>query len=259
MEFAKTIDHIAQSVGFLSRIPVPNRFFENDDGELDETCGYFVFAGLIIAIPIGVIAALLNMIDANSMITAALLLAAGTFITGALHEDGLSDSADGLWGGRDKAKMLDIMKDSRLGTYGTLALVFTILIKFAALSQIIAKLDTFETITAIATIAALSRGTMVWHWNHLPSAKTSGLAADFGTPSNLAMKITLISCAILSFICLLILGTAPTIFAVIGMLVFGFTITRIAETKIEGHTGDTIGATQQLSEMGFLLGLALAI
>lgn len=259
MEFGKTIDHIAQSVGFLSRLPVPNRFFENDDGELDETCGYFVFAGLIIAIPIGVVAALLNLIDANSMIMAAVILAAGTFITGALHEDGLSDSADGLWGGRDKTKMLDIMKDSRLGTYGTLALVFTILIKFAALSHIVVNLNTLETITVIATIAGLSRGTMVWHWNHLPAAKTSGLAADFGAPSNLAMKITLITCAILSFICLLILGTAPTTFAVIGMLVFGSSFTRIAETKIQGHTGDTIGATQQLSEMGFLLGLALAL
>lgn len=253
------IDKIAQAIGFLSRIPVPAKYFASDDGNLSETSGYFVIAGILISLPIAIGAALLSSFNVGPMIIAALVLASLTFITGALHEDGLSDCADGFWGTSKKEKMLKIMKDSRLGTYGTLSLVFSFLLKFAALTQLADTLNPILLLIAIVVAAGLSRAAMVWHWSELPPARTDGVAAGGGKPSDNSLRLILISSAIIAILSLITIGFVMTGVALVLITATSLYFTKLTEKKIWGHTGDTIGATQQIGEVAIYLGLAIMV
>jgi adenosylcobinamide-GDP ribazoletransferase len=253
------IDKIAQAIGFLSRYPVPETFFRTDDGKMDETSGYYVIAGALIAMPLAGVAAILAALDVNTMLIAALLVASLTFVTGGLHEDGLSDCADGFWGSTKRDKILTIMKDSRLGTYGTLALLFSILLKFVAFTQIFEHLNAFSAYFAIIIACASSRGIMVWHWSELPAAKTDGVAASVGEPSDKALQITMISLAVLGVLAIIFAGFLAAAFAIIFAAGISFYFTKLTDQKIDGYTGDTIGATQQLSEIAILIGFALVL
>lgn len=253
------IDKVAQAVGFLSRYPVPEEFFYNDDGKMDDTSGYFVIAGALIAFPMASVAAILAALDVNALLIAALLVASLTFVTGGLHEDGLSDCADGFWGSSKRDKILIIMKDSRLGTYGTLALLLSILIKVVALSHILEHLNAFSAFLAIIIASASSRGIMVWHWSELPSAKSDGVAVSVGEPSDKALQFTMISLAVLGILSILSAGFLAAALAIILAAGISYYFTKLTDKKIDGHTGDTIGATQQLSEIAILIGFALVL
>lgn len=253
------ITHIAHSIGFLSRLPVPDRFFDNEHSELSETAGYFAIAGALISIPAAAIASVLSVFDVNSMLIAAIVLTIQTIVTGALHEDGLSDSADGLWGGKNKDKILEIMRDSRLGTYGTLTLILTFLLKFTALSHLLDSIDPLSIAIVIIVIGGISRAAMLWHWKKLPPARDNGLAHGAGEPSNDAMNIIFAS----AFVFMLCLFIAPFGIVIIlaATLFTGFLchfFTRLVKEKIDGHTGDTIGATQQLAEIALIVTLAIS-
>ena len=253
------IDKIAQAVGFLSRYPVPEEFFYSDDGQMDETSGYFAVAGAIIALPLAIGASLLAALDVNSILIAVLLVASLTFVTGGLHEDGLSDCADGFWGSSKRDKILTIMKDSRLGTYGTLALIFSILIKITAISLIFENLNAFTAFISILIAAAASRGIMVWHWSELPSAKNDGVAVSVGEPSDTSLKLIMISLAVSGLLAFIFTGFLAAALAIILAAGISFYFTKLTDKKIGGHTGDTIGASQQLSEIAILVGFALIL
>ncbi len=253
------IDKIAQAVGFLSRYPVPEEFFYSDNGQMDETSGYFAVAGALIALPLAIGAAILAALGVNSILIAVLLVASLTFVTGGLHEDGLSDCADGFWGSSKRDKILAIMKDSRLGTYGTLALIFSILIKITAISLIFENLNAFTAFISILIAAAASRGIMVWHWSELPSAKSDGVAVSVGEPSDTSLKLIMISLAVLGLLAFIFTGFLAAALAIILAASVSFYFTKLTDKKIDGHTGDTIGASQQLSEIAILVGFALIL
>lgn len=259
MNYSMHIDKLAHAIGFLSRYPVPSKYFQSDDGSMTETSGYYVIAGILIALPLACIAAILAALDINSMLIAAIFVASLTFATGGLHEDGLSDCADGFWGASQKDKILNIMKDSRLGTYGTLALLFSILIKFVALTQIFENFGAFSAFIAVLIASGCSRGVMVWHWSELPSARDNGVAASVGEPSTTALQLTMISIAILGVISIIFIGFLATSMATIFAAAITYYFTNLSDDKIDGHTGDTIGATQQLSEIAILIGFALVV
>jgi len=122
---------IPAAIGLLSRLPVPV------DTDLATRRGAraawaYPLAGLVVGALAGLVAQVALWLGLPPSIAALLALAAMIAITGALHEDGLADSADGLWGGWDRARRLEIMKDSRIGTYGVLALGLTLLLRAAA-------------------------------------------------------------------------------------------------------------------------------
>ena len=256
---ANHIDKIAQAIGFLSRYPVPSKHFHNDDGKMTETSGYYVIAGTLIALPLALIGAILAAWGINAMLIAAVLVASLTFVTGGLHEDGLSDCADGFWGSSHKEKILAIMKDSRLGTYGTLALLFSVLIKFVTLTLILTHMSAFTALIAIIVASGCSRGIMVWHWSELPPAKDDGVAASVGLPSSTSLQLVMISLAILGVLSFIFVGFLATSLAIIIAAAISFYFTKLCDDKIDGHTGDTIGATQQLSEIAILIGFALIV
>ena len=250
---------IARSVAFLSRIPVPSSFFEGDDGKLSRVSRAFPVAGLLIALPSALTFSVLLALNADPLMAALLALAVHTLLTGALHEDGLSDTADGLGGGKDRERALEIMKDSRIGTYGAAALILSFGLRAAALAAIARHLSPEDAAVAILAAATLSRGAMVWHWYALPSAKPDGIAASAGKPDDDAMQLALLATLGLA----VLVGPAMGVPALVGCLlatsVAAFLATRYIRQKLTGHTGDTIGATQQICEIASLCTLAMCV
>lgn len=252
------LQKLARSIGFLSRLPVPKHYFESEDGGLSQTSGMFAVAGVLITLPIAVTAALLHEFGVANMLIAVLILAAQTFITGALHEDGLSDCIDGFWGGRSKERILEIMHDSRLGAYGTLALIFSVLLKFSALSAIMDHISSIQLFILLIVASGISRGIMVWHWRALPPAREDGVAKHVGIPTRNAMQENLAISAILLTLTILVgYSILNIVFAIPITILSVYLFTRLVDKKINGHTGDTIGASQQISEAAFLLSFAL--
>lgn len=181
-----------------------------------------------------------------------------SLMTGGLHEDGLADSVDGLLGGRDREHALIIMKDSRIGSFGVIGLIASFGVRASALVALCGLGSNGLAAIALAAAAAFSRGLMVWHWAKLPPARTGGTAVAMGQPDAEATRPALIIGALL---------TVPLAFAGISALSLLFSLalgfaaayafTRYVLRKIGGHTGDTIGATQQITEMTLLFALVV--
>lgn len=244
------LSDIAAAVGLLSRLPVP---VDTDRATARGARAAWAYplAGLVLAVIAGSVAHFCLAVGLSPSLTAGLCLATLAITTGALHEDGLSDAADGLWGGWDMSRRLDIMKDSRIGAYGVIALILGFGLRWQALALI---LGTSVWAPLIAT-AMISRAAMVPLMWRLPHARSSGLSQSVGRPAPrtalAAMAIAILASLILFQITgLLLLGVAT--FASV-------TCACIAKQKIGGQTGDILGATQQITEIAVLLTLAAAI
>ena len=177
-------------------------------------------------------------------LAAALALACAALTTGAMHEDGLADTADGLWGGWEKARRLEIMKDSHIGTYGVMALLLTTLARWSAVAALLAAGHW----PVLLAVAALSRAPMAVLLALLPNARGQGLSQSVGRPTARAAAL---SCAVALIGAGLCTGTValPMGLAVAGSSVI---LARLAVAKIGGQTGDILGASQQLAELAAL-------
>ena len=250
------IADLARSVGFLSRLPVPDRFFAGHDGTISRAVRAFPVAGLIVA---ALPAFILLFLHGDPLLVSLVALALMTLVAGALHEDGLADAADGLGGGRDKDHALAIMKDSRTGAYGVAALILSFALRAASLAAL-ARYEPLAAAAALLAAAAVSRAAMVAHWHALPAARTNGVAAGAGTPDDDARTIALfIGVGVAVLLLVPVLSLPGTLLALLltGAATLGFT--RFVQKKLGGHTGDTIGATQQISEIVMLAALALTV
>ncbi|MBV2187546.1 MAG: adenosylcobinamide-GDP ribazoletransferase, partial [Rhizobium sp.] len=136
MDWRDYLTDTARAVSFLSRITVPAGVFEGHDGSLSRGVRAFPLAGLVIALPAAATLGLMLTLGASPLLAAFAALAVHALVTGALHEDGLSDAADGLGGGRDRAHALEIMKDSRIGSYGAVALIIAYGLRATAIAQL---------------------------------------------------------------------------------------------------------------------------
>lgn len=251
-------DDIVRGVGFLSRIPMPGRFFVEHDGSLSRAVRAFPVAGMLIALPSAALFATLLAGNADPLLAAALALTLQALLTGALHEDGLSDTADGVGGGRDRESALRIMKDSRIGSYGAVSLILSFAIRGAALAALAQTVTPTVAGVAMLGAAALNRAAMVWHWSLLPPARTDGVAASAGEPEPAATIVALASGGGIAFLLMLpAMSILATLFAIALCVAVAFGFTRYISARIGGHTGDTIGATQQLTEIMSLSALAL--
>jgi adenosylcobinamide-GDP ribazoletransferase len=241
----------------MTRIPQPGGVFAaNPEAKLAESADVFPFIGLAVAIP----AALVFFISSlfwPPVISAAMALCVMTAITGALHEDGLADCADAFFGARHVESRLEIMKDSRIGTFGALALLFVFALEWACLTQIAEANGTYFAIAALCVAASVSRAGLVWHWHVLPPARSDGLAASQGKPEWAAVLLAALYAAAVG-------GTAVFLLfgfsSLIAVFVFAFATALstmvLARAKIGGHTGDTLGMTQKITELSVLLALA---
>ncbi|MGK6315013.1 adenosylcobinamide-GDP ribazoletransferase [Neorhizobium sp. DT-125] len=249
------IADLARSVGFLSRLPVPDRFFRGHDGTISRAVRAFPVAGLMIALVPALLMLLLQ--SGDPLVASLIALALMTLLTGALHEDGLADAADGLGGGHDSEHALAIMKDSRIGSYGVVALILSFGLRAASLSAL-ARYEPAAAALALLGTAAFSRAVMVAHWHALASAREGGVAASAGLPEESARNLALVvGTAAAIVLTVPVLGVPKVLLSLIAAAAAGFGFTRLVRKKLGGHTGDTIGATQQISEIVMLASLAL--
>lgn len=191
--------------------------------------------------------------------TAILAITAMVFATGALHEDGLADMADGFGGGHDKPRKLEIMRDSRIGTYGVLALVFSQGLRISVLSELV-ELSLTASMVSLVTAATFSRAISMVFWASLPPARNDGLSKSSGQPDKnalaLALGLTLLLIALLfpfgfGFV-------APFLAMIVGFCSLLLLIW-MCKKQIQGQTGDTIGATQQICELVFMTTLLMSL
>ena len=235
---------------FLTRLPFLSRI-PYSDAAMAATPRYYPLVGMIIGgMTAGAFVGLAHLLP----VTLAVLVSTvfSLLLTGAFHEDGLADTFDGLGGGQSKDQALEIMKDSRLGTYGAAALGLALSVKIVAL----AALNPFVIVTALICGHGLSRLSAVL------IIKTSTYVREHGTGkptsagiSNSGMIIALITGALCFAILILELSPEAGLYATLGLMAGHLAMRIFTERKLGGYTGDTLGAVQQVSEIGFYLGL----
>lgn len=177
---------------------------------------------------------------------AAIALAAALLTTGCLHEDGLADTADGFGGGRTRERKLEIMRDSRIGTFGACALGVTLLLRWSALAAFATPSGLFFALLAAhGASRALVPGFMLL----TPAARKDGLSAGIGGASPAVAG----TAAAIGVLFLLPLGFAAVVFAASGLAVWLLFWRWLSMRQIGGQTGDVIGALQQGAEVFVLL------
>lgn len=252
------VQDTGRAVAFLSRLRMPDRLFAGESIPVGRSARAYAIAGAVISLPGAVLLAVLLAVGLTPLFAAAFALSCHLLVTGALHEDGLADCADGFGGGSNREQVLAIMKDSTIGAYGGIALVMSLLLRVAGVAAIAGAAPPVVAGLCLVCIGSLSRAAMVWHWNALPAAKSDGVAASAGQPNDEATWFAAVSGALLGFVLALpAVGPGGAVFPAVLVAVSCLALTRFTYNKIGGHTGDTIGATQQICEIAALLGLVL--
>ncbi|MGE3366422.1 MAG: adenosylcobinamide-GDP ribazoletransferase [Rhizobiaceae bacterium] len=235
---------IAFCVAFFTRLPMVE--FEARDRKLGDAIWAAPLAGLLVAIIGAFVLTLASAFGVPRWPAAALALAATMLATGCLHEDGLADVADGFGGGKTQERKLEIMRDSRLGTYGAAALMLSVLARWSALAEIGPSVDLLCALIAAhvgsrAVFAQLIRST--------PLATQSGLAATVGPVSQQTARLALG----LGGVGLLFLGLWGAIWAAVFVALVVFAFRALCLRQVGGLNGDTLGAAQQLAEITILI------
>ena len=239
----RMLDDIALCLVFFTRLPLPA--LGAGERKLGDAIWAAPVAGLAVALIGALVYALAAWLGLAAGPAAALALAATMIVTGALHEDGLSDVADGFGGGASRERKLEIMHDSRIGAYGAAALGLTMLIRWSALAGIGSPA---HVLAALVAAHAGSRGLLGAFLHLLPPAG-SGLSSRVGAVS----ADTALAGAVIGAAGLLALGlnAAVTAAILLGLVFFGFRA--LCMRQIGGHTGDAAGALQQFCEIAVLL------
>jgi adenosylcobinamide-GDP ribazoletransferase len=246
------------AAGFFTRLPVP-AMPDFQESDLNHAARYFPLVGLLVGL-LGAIVWWLASLVFPAAIAVLFSMASTIYLTGAFHEDGLADSADGLGGGLDKTRQLEIMQDSRLGSYGAIALIGILLFKFQALSALTAAILPFGLIAA----HSLSRLAAVYVMATMQYVRVSGKSKPLATTltrDDLWFASVFGLWSWVGFAGLLWLnhtGLAALQFLLITglpMVLVWWWWRRVLMRNLQGYTGDTLGATQQLVELAFYLGL----
>ncbi len=241
----KLVADIMLSAAFLTRLPVsvpPSTPCQ----ALASAMRVFPVVGAGIGLAGGVVFALAASLGMSWWLSATFALAAMVLITGALHEDALADVADGFGGGRDRDAKLHIMRDSRVGTYGVLALVVAVVARIAALA---ALEQTGLVIALLIAAGAASRCVMPAVMHFLEPARADGLGADAGKPD----RITVYWAAALAFgIAVAALGVTSAVACLAAAAAAAWGMARLAKAQVGGYTGDVLGACGLLAEIAFM-------
>jgi adenosylcobinamide-GDP ribazoletransferase len=242
-------DQFLLATAVLTRLPVApaGDDREPERGAVAETSWAFPAVGAGIGMIAAIVMFLVTTFGLGQGAAALLALATAALITGALHEDGLADTADGLGGGRTRDQKLAIMRDSRQGTYGTLSLIFSIGLRAAALVSIAGPIEAGLALIAAHT-ASRAALPVVMRW--LEPARDDGLGAMAGTPGPTPMLVAL---AIGILVTLGMLGPVRGAVALVVSGMAAAVMAVLARRQIGGYTGDVLGAVQQIGEIVMLL------
>lgn len=262
------VRHYLLAVQFFTRIPVTGAlaaWVGYSPQQLRASAAHFPGIGWLVGGVCALLAALLlaalPAAPAALLVAAALVTAAGVLLTGAFHEDGLADVADGLGGSLERARALEIMKDSRVGAFGALALVLVIVVKVALLALLggfgapvlCAGLFAGHVVSRFLPLLLIAR---MRHVGDEGRSRAKPLADRISGTSLLVAGVWLLAAL------LLVVWSVPGLPMAMPLLCSGLValwLWRWFARRLDGFTGDCLGATQQLTEVAFYLGLALAL
>lgn len=237
---------------FFTRLPVSDRI-PHSDALLNHASRYFPAVGILIGVISAFVFGLAHLFLPKT-ISVLIAMATSIYLTGAFHEDGLTDMVDGLGGGWDKLRILEIMKDSRVGSYGVIAIVMVLLGKFTCLSEtrtswipaLIIAGHAFSRYCAVLIMAGMS------YVREDALSKAKPLATQLS-------RNALIVASFFGLLPLLLLPLSATLLGLIAALGITIWLGRKIQQWLGGYTGDCLGATQQLSELAFYLGALIAL
>ncbi|MBR9651168.1 adenosylcobinamide-GDP ribazoletransferase [Thalassovita aquimarina] len=239
---------IAVATGLLTRLPL--RLPDAAYARGARAAWAYPLAGVAVGAVAALVAAGTLWLGLAAEPTALLVLLALVMVTGAMHEDGLADMADGFWGGWTRERRLEIMNDSHIGSYGVIALILGLAARWWGLSALLGQ---DGGLWALVAVAALSRAGMPVLMAWLPNARDGGLSKAQGRPE---ARVALIGCGVALAVAVLCTGWAVIGLAVLaGLAVAGVGL--LAKVKIGGQTGDVLGASQQVCEIALLLALSV--
>ena len=263
----QALRHLLLALQYFTRIPLPHRLAQwvgYSPAQQAACMRHFPAVGAVLgliaaSVLYGVFQAL-PALHATPWIAAILSTATVIYLTGALHEDGLADLSDGLGGTANREHALAIMKDSRIGSFGALALLLAVFLKVALLVALV-QVNLNQALVSVFMGHVCSRWSPLWIVALLPHARppeqSKSSFADQGTPwlnvgvGGLWVGATLV----FGFIAL---GIEPLVLALLGLALPSVWMFCVLKRRLQGFTGDALGATQQLSELGFYLGVLCA-
>ncbi len=239
------------AVRFFTRIPIPDRVPHSTES-LNHAARYFPAVGLLVG-TVSAIAFFLSALVLPTTVAVLIAMLSSIYMTGAFHEDGLSDMTDGLGGGWEKMRILEIMKDSQVGSYGVIAISMALMSKFVLL-------DSFDPLWVpflLIAAHAFSRYCSVLIMAGLPYVREDMLSKSKPLATKLTRNALLVA-SVFGLLPLLLLPTTAALMGVVVGLIVTIWLGRKLQKWLGGYTGDCLGATQQLSELAFYLG-ALAV
>lgn len=242
------------AVMFLTRLPV-SRFVKYDPEHLSKSTAYFPLVGAIVG-SIGALTLWTASMKFSPTLSVLISMVATVLLTGAFHEDGLADSADGFGGGYTKERVLEIMKDSRIGTYGAIALWLFLTAKLLLLSEIFKQDNSlaFSTLVVAHLLGRYSSLPLIFTLDYARSEATT--SKPFAEKASLKRLIV----ASLYTLCLSALLLEWCAFLAIGAVLVVTLFSGIYfKKRIGGITGDSLGAANQLSELSVYLAIYLCL
>lgn len=244
---------VANLVGglrFYSRLPIG--FVPHTAPELNRIAPVLPLVSLLLGLGPAVLMVVLTLCGLPSVYAAGIAVAVSLVLTGAMAEDALADACDGLFGGTTPERRLEIMRDSRIGTYGTLALILVTLGRWSALSFLMA---TGHILAPLIAAAVLSRGALPVMIHALPHARRDGMAVAAGVPPR---ETVLLGLGVAAAIAVVMTGWA-VVATVLAVAAAALLVGLVARAKIGGQTGDILGAAQQTGELAALATLCATI
>ncbi|TXD98136.1 adenosylcobinamide-GDP ribazoletransferase [Psychrobacter frigidicola] len=248
---------------FLTRIPVP-QFTHYEPQWLHQSSRHFPAVGLLVGLLCALVFWLASSLF-NPLVAAVMSTVFSIKLTGAFHEDGLADTCDGLGGGLTRARTLEIMKDSRLGTYGVLGLVSALLIKITLLASMPLSIALVALIIGhcASRLLSISLITMLPYGGEIEHAKAKPMAQQMTLLQGLISSGWLLMGMVLMLILfpatMRQIGIGHWLLALVLALVATDYMRRLLRRRLDGYTGDGLGATQQLSEVAIYAGLAATL
>ncbi len=240
------------AIRFFTRIPISDRVLHSAEG-LNYSARYFPAVGILVG-SISALAFALAGLFVPETVSIVIAMATSIYLTGAFHEDGLSDMTDGLGGGWEKMRILEIMKDSRVGSYGVVALTMALLSKFVLLSA-------FNTAWIPALLIAghaLSRYFSVLVMAGMEYVREDALSKSKPLATQLSRNALLVA-SLFGTLPLLLLPIQASLLGTFSALLATIWLGRKLQKWLGGYTGDCLGATQQISELAFYLGALVII
>jgi adenosylcobinamide-GDP ribazoletransferase len=248
-DYAETVKSLIAdtriAISLSTRIPVgPTAGVA--DGDIARASWAFPVAGILVGLVGAFIYWLAMRMHLQPEPAAILALGATILTTGAMHEDGLADTADGFGGGNTAEQKLQIMRDARIGTFGACVLVVSIILRWSALEAIS---DPRQVAIALVVAHAAARAPLPLFMRLVPPARADGLSSGAGQPPPQSVAIAIA----LGIVCLLFgFAMKGTIVALVVLAAIVLALARLARKQIGGQTGDVLGALEQVSEAAIL-------